>query len=229
MINDALTAAVATYLTRCVRTADGCLVNPKLDGQYGEVRWDGRRMVAHRAVLAVHSGQIPATDIVTRHACDNRPCVAVEHLSFGTQSQNIHDAYDRKRIAGTTWARGEDRPQALLTEAVVCEMRAMARSGSSLGEVVAHFGTSYSPTRMAIRGETWAHVTTEPPVPGRRNTKPNPHAHRLTRQEDAIRVADLTDRGFSLAEVARQLGFSRHTAWTLLRTARVAAADRSAA
>lgn len=223
-VTDEMRAAVGAYLARCVRLDNGCLVNPGITtGHYGEIKWLDRRMAAHRAVLAVTLGEIPSDDLVTRHTCDNKPCAAVEHLRFGPQSLNVHDQYLRgRRTSG--WAKGEGRPQAILTEAKVCEMRVLARGGMSLGQIAERFGVGYSPVRMAVRGDSWSHVTAEPPVIGRRNKKPNPSAYRFTRLEDARKVAELCAAGYTLAEAGQQLGVSRSTAWTLLRTAREAVA-----
>lgn len=221
---DDLRPAVAAYLDRCERADNGCLINPRLmPDRYGEIRVAGRRMPAHRAVAAVVAGRIPDVDEVARHSCDNRRCAAPEHIAFGTQSQNLSDCYERNRRSPDAWPRGEERPHAQLTEEVVCAMRRLARAGEPLGVIADRFGVAYSPTRMAVRGETWAHVTAEAAVPGRSNKKPNPHAYRFTRLEDAAQVAALVATGLSLAEVAQQLGISRHTAWTLSRLSREAA------
>lgn len=227
-----LRPVVAAYLARCEWTPDGCLINPRLrDGHYGEVSVGARRMAAHRAVAAVQAGVMPDLDAVARHSCDNKRCANPDHIRFGTQSQNVTEGYERgRREQG--WPRGEGRPHAILTEAIVCEMRRLARSGASLGAIVAQFGIGYSPTRMAIRGETWAHVTSEAPVPGRTNRKPNPRAYRFTRTKEAAQVAELIRGGLSLAEVAKQLGISRHTAWRLSQVAKeavgVKASERAA-
>lgn len=220
-----LRAPVADYLARCVRTKSGCLVNPNLEpGRYGEVRVGDRRMTAHRAVAALAAGRLPSPDEVARHACDNKPCAEASHLSLGTQSQNVTDIYDRDRREPGTWPKGEGRPHAFLTEEIVCEMRRLARAGLSLGAIVERFGLPYSPTRMAIRGETWAHIRSEPPVAGRRNKRPNPHAYRYTRRDEAAQVAELIRQGLSLSEVAVRLGISRHTAWRLGQLAKELAA-----
>jgi hypothetical protein len=34
------------------------------------------------------------------HSCDNTACVRVDHLRWGSQAENIQDAYDRKRGIG---------------------------------------------------------------------------------------------------------------------------------
>lgn len=50
---------------------------------------------AHRWIYERVFG--PVGDLEVRHDCDNPPCVALQHLSPGTQMQNVHDAIDRGR------------------------------------------------------------------------------------------------------------------------------------
>lgn len=70
---------------------------------------NGSRL-AHRAALAAKLGR-PVVG-VTRHTCDNPPCVNPEHLIEGTQAQNLADAVRRGRIARgprkDTCVRGHD-------------------------------------------------------------------------------------------------------------------------
>lgn len=68
-------------------------------GLYRETR-------AHRWIYEQAIGAVP-DGLVLRHACDNRLCVALQHLEPGTQAQNMAEcvARDRKR---PTAARGAD-------------------------------------------------------------------------------------------------------------------------
>lgn len=54
------------------------------------------RILAHRLSLKLHG--IPlGDDQVVMHACDNPPCVNPEHLSAGTQGDNVRDAVTKGR------------------------------------------------------------------------------------------------------------------------------------
>jgi len=81
-------------------------------GETGCIEWDGTRTrdgygvlpkpvcgtrLAHRAALASRLGR--PVQGVTRHTCDNPPCVNPLHLLEGTPADNVRDAVERGRIA----------------------------------------------------------------------------------------------------------------------------------
>lgn len=75
---------------------------------YGKVSVTGGRvqMLAHRAAYEVWVGPIPDGAVVM-HKCDNPPCINPDHLSTGTQLDNIQDMVTKGR------GRGRHSPQRL--------------------------------------------------------------------------------------------------------------------
>ena len=71
---------------------------------YGRVTVrDGARvmsLLAHRVALETFTGVKLRKGEVVLHACDNPLCVNPEHLSAGTQQQNVRDAVKKKRHRG---------------------------------------------------------------------------------------------------------------------------------
>lgn len=65
---------------------------------YGSVRYRGRVMRAHRVAWERAYGPIPA-GLQVLHRCDNPPCVNLNHLWLGTNTDNIHDAIAKGRRA----------------------------------------------------------------------------------------------------------------------------------
>lgn len=91
---------------------------------------DGRtqRVLAHRLSYYLALGVDPSGQVV-RHSCDNPRCVRHDHLSLGSQLDNMRDARDRGRIDVTglrEWhreraARGRARVAAGEKECKACQ------------------------------------------------------------------------------------------------------------
>ena len=91
------TPAYDKVMARSVWEGD-CLVykGPCYSNGYGAVKVPitRRHALAHRVVMEHHFGP---SDLYVLHSCDNPPCVNVEHLRYGTQSDNLMDAVERGR------------------------------------------------------------------------------------------------------------------------------------
>jgi len=106
---------------------------------YGLAFLDGKRVTtAHRAMLIAH-GANPGPRDVVMHRCDNPACVNPEHLSIGTQADNMADMNRKDR----------HRP----AYAVPAEYRAIIKSDATPSWAVATwFGVSIKTVRN-IRNE----------------------------------------------------------------------------
>lgn len=73
------------------RRGDGCWewdhISPGTGG-YGVVRYNGRQMVAHRAVYEILVGPIPE-GLTLDHLCRNRACVRPDHLEPVSMRENV--------------------------------------------------------------------------------------------------------------------------------------------
>lgn len=56
------------------------------------------RIMAHRFSAMLSGMSLPSSKVVVMHACDTPKCVRPDHLSVGTQQDNIQDACDKSRI-----------------------------------------------------------------------------------------------------------------------------------
>ena len=132
-----------------------CVIWPfsKTAQGYGEVRREGRRWLAHRLTLALHSGGEPKGMRACHGPCHNRLCVNPTHLSWQTGKQN---SMDRDRDG--TMFRGERSFSARLTEADVRKIRASNESSHRLSEI---FPMAASTIRQIRSGRSWAHVVSD--------------------------------------------------------------------
>lgn len=73
---------------------------------YGKVRFQGRRLFAHRFSYERVNGLVPH-GLVVRHTCDQRSCVNPDHLVVGTQADNIRDMVSRGRQRSGWHGRAE--------------------------------------------------------------------------------------------------------------------------
>ncbi len=59
-----------------------------------------KQMPAHRLAWEQKHGTIP-DGLLVLHSCDNPPCINVEHLSLGTQVENMRQQRERGRHRNT--------------------------------------------------------------------------------------------------------------------------------
>lgn len=64
---------------------------------YGQISINNKPMGAHRFSYLLHFGEIPSHLEICHH-CDNRKCVAPNHLFLGTRKDNMQDALKKGRM-----------------------------------------------------------------------------------------------------------------------------------
>lgn len=136
-----------------------CLVwfGQKCPHGYGRLRVNGRLQRAHRLMYELHHGPIPEGMVVI-HACDNRACVQIAHLSIGPQVENVRDMHDKGR---NVEVRGADNPKSKLTEAQVSEIRRRYKPYSrtdGTGQLARDFGITEQSVHAIVRRKAWKHV-----------------------------------------------------------------------
>src|SRR6185437_15023961 len=88
-------------------------------------------ITAHRYAWIRRHGPIPP-GLCVLHRCDNPPCVNVEHLFIGTQTDNMADMKRKSRQA-----KGRRFPQAKLSPESVAEIRSRYASGGVTHQTLA--------------------------------------------------------------------------------------------
>ncbi len=111
---------------------------------YGQIRVNGKSLLAHRASWQAHFGDIPQGLLVC-HRCDTPRCVNPNHLFLGTHKDNMRDCAAKGR--GAFQQKGFDfgftrlRRFRKLTDSQVREIRATLGK-ESLAVVAERYGVS---------------------------------------------------------------------------------------
>lgn len=134
---------------------------------YGTFKARGRTHRAARWILAHKLGRELTADEVTRHTCDNPPCVNPAHLIPGTPRDNLHDARDRGRLTqgDQHWTRraperlhGEGNPAAKLIAEQVREIRDLYAAGARQVDLATDYGVTQAYISQVVRRKAWAHI-----------------------------------------------------------------------
>ncbi len=116
---------------------------------YGTFWMNGRQVGAHRAAYSLFVGDIP-DDLHVLHKCDVPSCVNPRHLWLGTHDENMQDCIRKGRRP-----RGTEHGRAVLTEAMVKEIRNSKDQQKALGE---KYGVSSTQIARIKRRQLWDHV-----------------------------------------------------------------------
>lgn len=160
----------ADILAHCVPSENGCIEwrGPTGSNSFGQIHFRGVSTRASRAMWQLSNGPIP-DGLVVMHSCDNPPCVNIDHLSLGTNRENIDDMLRKGRSAkGDKNGRrrhperfkhvrilGTQSKSSKINEDIVRQIRA---SSLTLSEDAARFGISDVAVSKVRRRKLWAWV-----------------------------------------------------------------------
>lgn len=120
---------------------------------YGTICNLGKQLRAHVVAYKIFKGEIPEK-LIVMHSCDFRTCVKGEHLTLGTNLQNMQDASERGRME-----HGEKRHSAKLTEEKVRQIRIdYAAGGVTQPGLAAQYGVRQNTIWSIIHRTRWKHV-----------------------------------------------------------------------
>lgn len=139
---------------------NGCMEwqGPLYSFGYGASSILGKVFGSHVVAWRIGNGGVPVpVGMVVMHDCDNPACVNPNHLSIGTQSENMMHA-SAIGVLGKSRQKGEKRYNAVFTESTVLAARAMYASGVAIKDIAAKLGVSDAATRSVVRMKNWRHI-----------------------------------------------------------------------
>lgn len=113
---------------------------------YGGMTVAGVKWRAHRYSYTVFKGEIPEGKLI-KHSCDVKLCVNPQHLSTGTNSDNVQEALARNLIPV-----GEEHHNNKYSEGQVGKVRTMRSMGHTYKEIAANTGVNYHTVWDIVNG-----------------------------------------------------------------------------
>lgn len=94
------------------------------------------------------------------HTCDNPACVNPNHLWYGTQKDNMKDAFNKGRAIRVKTLTGEAHPGSKITEAQATEILRIRRDTKRGAENINKMfpGLGLGSIKRLIYNETWKHL-----------------------------------------------------------------------
>lgn len=123
---------------------------PKDNGYHSVTFW-GKMYYPHVASCILRRREFVPEGLQVRHLCKTEYCIAPEHLTVGTPTENAAD----KIIHGTV-PLGEKHIMSKLTEKEVMEIYESSESVAKLAE---DYGVSVSAIKHIKYGSSWSHIT----------------------------------------------------------------------
>lgn len=120
--------------------------------QYGYpmIKYAAKQTRVHRAMWEIANGKPIPEGHYALHSCDNPPCMNPEHISTGTQQENMDDMVSKGRQAKALNGR--------YSEADVRKMRELHKSGWMQKDIAAHFSTDTGTVCRIVNRKLYAWV-----------------------------------------------------------------------
>jgi hypothetical protein len=118
---------------------------------YGHISYQGRVEYAHRLAAVLYLNYLLDSPLYVLHSCDTPPCCNPEHLTIGTQADNMRDAAAKGRMGGYK-----------LTADEAGRIKTALASGETYRTLAADYGVSTTAIGQIARGVSWKNA---PPLP----------------------------------------------------------------
>lgn len=184
--------------TQTEHLENGCVIftGHKDDCGYGRISKDGKLVRVHREVWKQNNPGKEITGVIM-HSCDNPACINPDHLSHGTQAENIADMVAKGR---RVVVQGSKQPDAKLHESQIPEIRRMILADMAYEKIGQKYGVTHGAIRAIATGKTWTHVPMEDGSSGK-NFAPNPRPRIFA--TDVVKIRKMLAENISCAAISR--------------------------
>ena len=130
---------------------------------YGCYKLSGKLILAHRAAFLFTFGHLPQTKNICHH-CDNPPCVNPSHLFVGTQSDNVHDCFNKGRGVPPNLKdrekvyTGSLNPNSKLSEDDVIFIRYLLSVKTKQKHIAEMFNVHIATIERIASKKSWTHI-----------------------------------------------------------------------
>jgi hypothetical protein len=126
---------------------------------YGYFQVNTKKLItAHRFSFQLKHNRLIKDKLCILHSCDNPKCVNPDHLSEGTQPDNIKDMCNKGRNKCGS-QKGMTNPMSKLTELQVLEIRAKyAKGGTSHLKLGKEYNVNQATIGFIINRKLWSHI-----------------------------------------------------------------------
>lgn len=131
---------------------------------YGFFKVGGKNKLAHRLAFMLANERVPGHDIKLLHSCDVTACVNPEHLSEGSQRDNVMDMVNKGRHVGSSKLtddqvqaiREDPRPQVVIENdyGLAKGTASKIKSGTIYSSVAGNAPLTFDLLQLEIRRET---------------------------------------------------------------------------
>lgn len=121
--------------------------------KYGYIRVSGKSLRVHRVAYEIHNGPIPVGMVIC-HSCDNPLCVNPDHMTLGTQNDNMQDMIEKRRARHAVGEANNSK----LKESEVLEMLSLSAKGASASSLATRYGVHPATIRKIVLGKKWAYL-----------------------------------------------------------------------
>lgn len=142
--------------SRTILTENGCIefIGHQDEYGYGRIPKNGKLVRIHREVWKKYNPGKEITGVIM-HSCDNPSCICIDHLSHGTQADNVADMVTKGR---RVTVKGSKQHDAKLHEFDIPSIRIKLSNGISCEKIAKEYNVSSSAIRNIKKNRTWTHV-----------------------------------------------------------------------